>query len=225
MLEFVAVSKEYKAAAAPVPVLRNLDLEIAAGERVAIMGPSGSGKSTLLNLACGLDRPSAGEIRLDGVALSDLPEDERTRLRRERIGMVFQTFNLLPTLTALENVALPLRLRGTARRAADAQAMKLLDCVGLAARAHHRPDELSGGERQRAAIGRALVYRPALVLADEPTGNLDSTTGTEILRLLAQLQREYGMTLLIVTHNPEAGKSCERLIRLHDGRIVSDERA
>jgi len=197
-----------------------LSLDIAPLERVAVMGPSGSGKSTLLNLACGLDVPTSGTVVVGGVELSSLDDDERTRLRREKIGMVFQTFNLLPTLTALENVAVPLRLQGLHRKEAERRASLMLGRVGLAHRTAHRPDELSGGERQRVAIARALIFQPHLLLADEPTGNLDSATGEEILRLLDDLQQEYRSTLVMVTHNAAAASFCHRIIKLHDGRIV-----
>jgi putative ABC transport system ATP-binding protein len=206
-----------------VCVLDALDLEIKTHQRVAVMGPSGSGKSTLLNLICGLDVPSAGRIYFEGVELSRLTDDECTRLRREKIGMIFHTFNLLPTLTALEIVALPLRLQGCSSREADARARKILDRVGLQERATHRPDEMSGGERQRTAIGRALIFQPPLILADEPTGNLDSHTGEEILELLDELHNDLGTTILLVTHNELAAAHCERHISLRDGRIDSDE--
>jgi putative ABC transport system ATP-binding protein len=188
------------------------------------MGPSGSGKSTLLNLVCGLDQPTAGSVRIDGTDLSELSDDARTRLRREKIGMIFQTFNLLPTLTAIENVALPLRLQGLAKRDAEDRSRSMLADVGLKDRANHRPDELSGGERQRVAIARALIFRPPLLLGDEPTGNLDSATGGEILSLLKRLQEECSSTLLLVTHNTEAANYCHRIVTLHDGQIVQDER-
>jgi putative ABC transport system ATP-binding protein len=188
------------------------------------MGPSGSGKSTLLNLICGLDEPTSGSVKVDGLELSALSDDERTRQRREKIGMIFQTFNLLPTLTSLENVAFPLRLQGLAKKEAEHRAAAMLEHVGLKDRAVHRPDELSGGERQRVAIARALIFRPPLLLGDEPTGNLDSTSGGEILRLLDKLQQEYGSTLLMVTHNAQAASYCNRIITLRDGRIVQDER-
>lgn len=198
-----------------------VNLLIGQGERVAVMGPSGSGKSTLLNLICGLDEPSSGEIKIDGANIASLNDDARTRLRREKIGMIFQTFNLLPTLTAQENVALPLRLNGTPKREADKRAKAMLEKVGLGARATHRPDEMSGGERQRIAIARALIFQPPVLLADEPTGNLDSKTGEEILALLDDLHREFKTTILMVTHNDEAAQHCDRVIRLRDGKIVS----
>ena len=204
--------------------LNNVSLQIGPAERVAVTGPSGSGKSTLLNLVCGLDEPTSGSVKIDGADLSGLTDDPRTRLRREKIGMIFQTFNLLPTLTAIENVALPLRLQGLAKKEAEQRAASMLGRVGLKDRMNHRPDELSGGERQRVAIARAVIFRPPLLLGDEPTGNLDSATGGEILRLLDELQEEYKSTLLMVTHNAEAASYCSRIVRLHDGRIVQDER-
>jgi putative ABC transport system ATP-binding protein len=223
MLQFDEVGKTY-GSGQPVTVLRGLNLAIEPLERVAVMGPSGSGKSTLLHLACGLDRPTSGSVRVDGVELSSLDDDARTRLRREKVGMVFQTFNLLPTLTATENVALPLRLQGIGKHEADERANGMLGRVSLEHRATHRPDQLSGGERQRVALARALIFRPPLLLADEPTGNLDAGTGEEILRLLDELQQEYQSTLLMVTHNAEAASYCRRIVTLHAGRIVRDER-
>jgi putative ABC transport system ATP-binding protein len=197
-------------------------LSVERGERVAVMGPSGSGKSTLLNLICGLDEPTSGTITIDGVEIAALDDDARTRWRREKIGMIFQTFNLLPTLSAAENVSLPLRLQGLARREAERRALELLDRVGLAPRAAHRPDELSGGERQRVAIARALVFQPPLLLADEPTGNLDSATGEEILGLLDDLHREFRTTILVVTHNELAAAHCDRILFLRDGSVVRE---
>ena len=224
MIEFKGVSKAY-GPRGNVLALKRLDLLIATGERVAIIGPSGSGKSTLLNLASGMDVASSGSVKLDGVELSALDDPVRTRLRREKIGMVFQTFNLLPTLTAMENVALPLRLQGLAKGASQHRARALLERVGLQHRSSHRPDELSSGERQRVALARALIFQPPVLLADEPTGNLDSVTGEQILRLLDDLQREYRSTLLMVTHNAAAAGHCQRVITLHDGQIVRDERS
>ncbi len=223
MIELVDVSRSY-GGLTKVAALSNINLTIGAGERVAVMGPSGSGKSTFLNLVCGLDQPTAGTILIDGVDIGILDDDSRTRLRRERIGMIFQTFNLLPTLTAIENVALPLRLNGMSRRVAEPRAVAMLKRVGLGGRLDHRPDQLSGGERQRMAIARALIFEPPLLLADEPTGNLDSQTGDEILDLLDQLHGELNMTILLVTHNEEAIRFCDRLVRLRDGRVVNDEK-
>ena len=222
MIQLTNVTKSYGADAGVV-ALHGISLQIDGAERVAVMGPSGSGKSTLLNLVCGLDEPTSGSVKVEGVELSGLSDDARTRLRREKIGMIFQTFNLLPTLTALENVALPLRLQGLSKREAEGRAASMLSRVGLDKRIVHRPDELSGGERQRVAVARALIFEPPLLLADEPTGNLDSATGEEILRLLDELQQEYKSTLLMVTHNAEAAGYCNRIVTLHDGRIVRDE--
>jgi putative ABC transport system ATP-binding protein len=205
-----------------VLALNNITLHIGDGDRVAVMGPSGSGKSTLLNLVCGLDEPTSGSVKVEGVELSGLTDDARTRLRREKIGMIFQTFNLLPTLSAIENVALPLRLQGLTKKEAEDRAKAMLGHVGLKARMIHRPDELSGGERQRVAIARALIFQPPLLLGDEPTGNLDSATGDEILRLLDDLQEEYKSTLLMVTHNATAASYCNRVVTLRDGHIIED---
>jgi putative ABC transport system ATP-binding protein len=223
MIQLVNVSKHYGSGKV-VQALRNVDLQIARGEHVAVMGPSGSGKSSLLHLVCGLDEPTTGCITIDGVELSGLADDARTRMRRNKIGMIFQTFNLLPMLTALENVALPLRLQGLRRRETRDRAFTLLARVGLKDRATHRPDELSGGERQRVAIARALIFHPALLLGDEPTGNLDSATGAEILGLLDELHREYHTTLLMVTHNTLAASFCDRVVTLRDGQILKEER-
>jgi len=222
MILLTEVSKSYGSEKA-VTALRHVNLAIAAGERVAVMGPSGSGKSTLLNLVCGLDEPTSGSVKVEGVELSGLDDDARTRLRREKIGMIFQTFNLLPTLTAGENVALPLRLQGLSKHEAERRAISMLERVGLKDRAVHRPDELSGGERQRVAIARAVIFEPPLLLADEPTGNLDSATGEEILRLLDDLYLQYESTLILVTHNAEAARHCGRIVSLHDGQIVRDQ--
>jgi putative ABC transport system ATP-binding protein len=221
MVKIEEVSRAYGGGKV-VHALRDVSLTVARGERVAVMGPSGSGKSTLLNLICGLDEPTAGRVTVDGVEIARLGDDERTRLRREKIGMVFQTFNLLPTLTAAENVGLPLRLQGLARREADARSRAMLERVGLRERATHRPDELSGGERQRIAIARALIFQPPILLADEPTGNLDSKTGEEILSLLDGLHREFNTTVLLVTHNAEAAAHCDRVLTMRDGRLTSD---
>jgi putative ABC transport system ATP-binding protein len=221
MIQLQDVTKSYGADKGVV-ALKNITLTIGPAERVAVMGPSGSGKSTLLNLVCGLDEATSGSVTVEGVELAGLSDDARTRLRREKIGMIFQTFNLLSTLTALENVALPLRLQGLSKREAEDRAAAMLGHVGLKSRTVHKPDEMSGGERQRVAIARALIFKPPILLGDEPTGNLDSHTGDDILRLLDDLQQEYQSTLLMVTHNIQAANFCMRIITLHDGEIVSD---
>jgi putative ABC transport system ATP-binding protein len=208
-----------------VAALCGVTLEIFPGETVAVMGPSGSGKSTLLNLICGLDDPTSGSVWFEGRDLAKLNDNDRTRLRRVKIGMVFQTFNLLPTLTGLENVALPLRLNGSPSRTAAEKAAKMLERVGLRDRSRHRPDEMSGGERQRVAIARALIFEPPLLLADEPTGNLDSRAGDDLLHLLDGLHADLDMTIVLVTHNELAASHCERRITLLDGTIVGDETA
>lgn len=202
--------------------LEGIDLEIARGEMAAIVGPSGSGKSTLLNLIGGLDRATSGEITIEGTSLNGLPDDELTRIRRDKIGFVFQFFNLLPSLSCLENVAIPLHLRGWPRKKTEARARELLELVQLGRRVDHLPDELSGGERQRVAIARALSIYPPILLADEPTGNLDTHTGQEILNLIRDVQRQLNSTVLVVTHDREVAESCGRIVSLRDGRIVED---
>jgi putative ABC transport system ATP-binding protein len=202
-----------------VTVLDGVDLDVARGECVAITGPSGSGKSTLLGLIAGLDAPTSGTVQVDGVELTRLGEDALAHFRRDRIGFVFQSFHLIPTLTAAENVAIPLELAGV--REARARAAVLLDDVGLAPRAHHYPSQLSGGEQQRVALARAVARAPGLVLADEPTGNLDSATGGAIIELLLRLNRERGSTLLLVTHGAALAAQADRQIALRDGRVVA----
>ncbi|MCX6551980.1 MAG: ABC transporter ATP-binding protein [Acidobacteria bacterium] len=207
-----------------VTALDHLDLKIERGDMVSIVGASGSGKSTLLNLIGALDRPSAGWIDVDGERLDGLTDDGLTKVRRDKIGFIFQFFNLLPTLNCLENVALPLHLRGWPRKKAGDRARELLDLVQLGKRLDHVPDELSGGERQRVAIARALAIFPPILLADEPTGNLDSSTGAEILKLVQDLHARLNATVLIVTHDQQVARSCARTVTLRDGRIVGDER-
>jgi putative ABC transport system ATP-binding protein len=212
-----------------IDALQGVDIEIAAGEMVAIMGPSGSGKSTLMHLLGLLHGPDTDDgpaptLRIDGVDATGLSDGERTRIRARSMGFVFQSFNLVPTLTAEENVALAAEYAGVSATAARVAARASLASVGLAERASHRPMELSGGEQQRVAIARALVNDPKLILADEPTGNLDSSRAVEVLGLLRRFNRERGQTVLIVTHDAEVGASCDRIIRMRDGRIVGDER-
>ena len=207
-----------------VTALDGIDLSIAKGEMASIVGPSGSGKSTMLNLIGGLDHPSAGELELDGQPLSKLSDDDLTRVRRDKIGFIFQFFNLLPTLSCLENVSLPLHLRGWPRKKVQERARELLDLVRLSERLDHLPDELSGGERQRVAIARALSVYPPILLADEPTGNLDTDTGAEILKLIHDLHDRLGATVLVVTHDKTVADSCPRTIQLRDGRVFADTR-
>jgi putative ABC transport system ATP-binding protein len=221
MIQLDGVSKQF---AAGVTALHDVSLVIERGEMVSIIGPSGSGKSTLLNLAGGLDNPTSGRVVVDGHPLGGLSDEELTRVRRDTIGFVFQFFNLLPTLTCLDNVALPLHLRGWTRRKAEERAGELLTLVQLDARLHHRPEQLSGGERQRVAIARALSIYPPVILADEPTGNLDTSTGRDILALVRDLHGRLGCTVVIVTHDMRVAESCQRTISLRDGRIVDDLR-
>lgn len=207
-----------------VVALDHVDLVIPRGEMIAIIGPSGSGKSTLLNLVGGLDRPTSGDVIVDGAALAGLADDELTRVRRDKIGFIFQFFNLLPTLSCLENVGLPLHLRGWSRTKVDDRAGELLTLVQLGHRMTHLPEELSGGERQRVAIARALSVYPPILLADEPTGNLDTRTGEEILGLIRDLHQRLGSTVVMVTHDMHVARSCQRTVSLRDGRIVEDVR-
>jgi putative ABC transport system ATP-binding protein len=217
----VGLTRHYKMGDAYVEALRGVDLSMAHGEFVALVGPSGSGKSTVLNLIGGLDRPTGGEVWVDGIELSASDERVLTEHRRERVGFVFQTFNLLPRLTAEENVALPLMFGGVPQAERRGRARMLLERVGLGARLGHRPTQLSGGEQQRVAIARALVGQPALLLADEPTGNLDSVTGSEIMALLRELNRERQLTALVVSHDAEVAAYAERVVKLRDGRVES----
>jgi putative ABC transport system ATP-binding protein len=223
MISLTGVSKHFNGKT-KVVALDSVDLTVERGEMVSIVGPSGSGKSTLLNLIGGLDRPSAGEIRIDGQAIASLADDDLTRLRRDKIGFVFQFFNLLPSLTCVENVALPLHLKGLPRRDIEKRARELLDLVQLGKRFDHLPDELSGGERQRVAIARALAFSPPVLLADEPTGNLDTRTGCEILKLIHDLHDRLHATILIVTHDNNVAESCPRTVTLRDARIAGDVR-
>ncbi|GBD14433.1 putative ABC transporter ATP-binding protein YknY [bacterium HR25] len=216
--------KTYRLGSSVVRALDGLDLVVERGEFVAIMGRSGSGKSTLLHVLGGLDRPDEGQVVIEGQDITRLSNGQVTRLRREKVGFVFQEFNLVPTLTALENVELPLRYAGVSRGERRRRAAEALAMVGLGERLHHRPSQLSGGEQQRVAIARALVNRPAVVLADEPTGELDSQTAMQVVDLMRGLARELGQTFVIVTHDPAVGERCQRIIRMNDGRIISDER-
>ena len=223
MIRLVNVSKEF-GGRKRVLALDNINLSVERGEMVSIIGPSGSGKSTLLNLIGGMDQATTGEVRIDGQSLAALSDDDLTRLRRDKIGFIFQFFNLLPSLTCLENVALPLHLRGWPKRKIEERSRELLDLVQLDHRTDHLPDELSGGERQRVAIARALAVSPPILLADEPTGNLDSHSGAEILGLIRSLHEKLNATVLIVTHDSGVARSCPRTIALSDARVVDDRR-
>ncbi|MBI4539085.1 MAG: ABC transporter ATP-binding protein [Gemmatimonadetes bacterium] len=228
MIVAQSLGKTYSSGGRPLSVLAGIDLTVQGRELLAILGPSGSGKTTLLGLLAGLDLPTAGSVRIDGRDLSTLTEDERARLRAETIGFVFQTFHLIPTLTALENVLVPVELRGPSpslpRSRFDAHARELLERVGLGGRLHHYPAQLSGGEQQRVAIARAFVNEPIILFADEPTGNLDAETGATVIELLVALNRESETTLVLVTHDPELAARADRVLRLAGGRIVSEER-
>jgi ABC-type lipoprotein export system ATPase subunit len=223
MIQLDRVTKQF-AGKRDVSALRGVSISIEKGEMVSIVGPSGSGKSTLLNVVGGLDRPTSGEVRIAGQTLGGLTDDQLTKVRRDTIGFIFQFFNLLPSLSCLENVGLPLHLRGWPRTKVQARATELLTVVQLAHRLNHLPDELSGGERQRVAIARALSIYPPVLLADEPTGNLDTHTGEDILALIRDLHARLGSTVLIVTHDMNVARSCSRMITLRDGQVVEDVR-
>ena len=219
-LRFAALSKSYQEGNRTRVVLDNADAHFAQGDYVAILGRSGSGKSTLLNLISGIDRPDSGQVWLNGVEVSALDDHRRTLIRRRQIGFVFQFFNLISTLTVWENVTLPLELNGASMAMISARAEGLLDAVGLLDRRNTLPDRLSGGEQQRVALARALVHDPLLVLADEPTGNLDEQTGAQILALLMQMTRQAGKTVLMVTHSAEAAAHADRVLTLREGKLL-----
>jgi putative ABC transport system ATP-binding protein len=219
VIELFGVSKTVTSGGAPLTILHPTSLQIARGRAVAITGPSGSGKSTLLGLIAGLDAPTSGRISLEGTDITSLGEEALARLRGEKVGIVFQFFHLLPSLTAYENVLVPMEIAGARDSASRAKA--LLDDVGLASRGHHYPSQLSGGEQQRVAIARALANDPPIVLADEPTGNLDSATGRQVIELLVSVNRQRGRTLVLVTHDAELAKFADDVIALRDGRVVS----
>jgi putative ABC transport system ATP-binding protein len=217
--------KTYKMGEVEVQALRGASLQIARGEVVAIMGPSGSGKSTLMNILGCLDRPTSGQYSLDGESVATLNDDQLATIRNHRVGFVFQSFNLLSRQTALANVELPLRYAGLRNGQRAARAQAALETVGLGDRIHHRPMELSGGQQQRVAIARAIVNEPAIIMADEPTGNLDSKVGKEIMTVLLNLNKERGTTLIIVTHDPAIGSQAQRIIRIRDGVVDTAEAA
>ena len=219
MIRCSGLTKTYLSGGRPLTVLKNITLQIEAGGAAAIVGPSGSGKSTLLALLAGLDQPTSGTVWLDGSDITRLTEDERARFRGQKVGFIFQSFHLIPTLTAQENVQVPLELRG--EPAVD-QAVQLLTRVGLGDRLHHYPTQLSGGEQQRVAIARAFSTRPRILFADEPTGNLDAATGARVIELLTELNREFGTTTVLVTHDQDLARRAQRIIRLADGAVVDD---
>ena len=221
-IELVEVSKTYQRGGTEVRALREVSLAVPRGEFLSVMGPSGSGKSTFLNLVAGLDIASSGAVHVAGRALREMSDDALTDLRQTEVGVIFQFFNLLPNITAVDNVALPLRVLGGSRRETEERALAALSRVGLNGRAHHRPLQLSGGEMQRVAIARALAIEPTIILADEPTGNLDSLAGTDILELLREYNRERGVTVVLVTHSAIAAAYGDRIITLRDGRIVEE---
>jgi ABC-type lipoprotein export system ATPase subunit len=216
------IHKTYRSGKIQLHALKGVSLEVMAGEMAAVMGPSGCGKSTLLNCLSGLDQFDSGEVVIEGASLRDMNDKDRTRYRAQRMGFVFQTFNLLPVLTAVENVEFPLLVSGTRPAQARQRALVALDRVTLADWAHHRPAELSGGQRQRVAVARALVNDPALIWADEPTGNLDSEAAAGVLAMMRQLNREQGQTFIVVTHDREMAAMCDRIIQMRDGQIVAD---
>ncbi len=224
IVEAIGVEKTYGTGSVEVRALNGVDLTLERGEMVAIMGPSGCGKTTLLNCLSGLDSIDGGDIRIEGVSLRDLSDRERTDYRARRMGFVFQFYNLMPVLTAVENVELPLLVAHVPQREARERALKALELVGLAGRADHLPDALSGGERQRATIARALANDPAIVWADEPTGDLDSENAQEIVDLMRRLNLERGLTFLIVTHDIAVGRRTDRIVRMLDGEIVEEQR-
>ena len=218
------IHKTYDTGSVKVHALRGIDLMVKRGEMVAIMGPSGCGKTTLLNCLSGLDEIESGQVLIDGVVLHDLPDDERSEYRARRMGFVFQLYNLLPVLSAVENVELPLLVSGVGAREARKRATEMLDRVGLADRGRNIPAELSGGQRQRVTIARALVNQPAIVWADEPTGDLDSETAQEIVDLMVELNRANNQTFVLVTHSQEVGEQAHRIVRMRDGMIVDEGR-
>ncbi|MDH4283916.1 MAG: ABC transporter ATP-binding protein [Gallionellaceae bacterium] len=224
MIEFTEVSRIFTVGDQEVSALRNINLNLAAGEYVSIMGPSGSGKSTLLNLVGLLDRPTSGIYRLDGIDVTMLDDEQQARVRREKIGFVFQFFHLVPRLSAATNIELPLILAGIPAEERKDRVAQLLESYGLTERASHRPDQLSGGQRQRVAIARATIMQPAVLLADEPTGNLDQATGKEVMGLLERLTAQ-GVTLILVTHDPALGQRASRKLQMVDGKIVADTRS
>lgn len=222
ILHIADLSKTYQSAGRTLTVLDHINFSVTAGSTNAIVGPSGSGKTTLLGLCAGLDRSSSGIVELNGINLGNLSEDKRAQVRNQYVGFIFQNFQLLPTLTALENVMVPLELRG--ERNIKARALDLLDKVGLAERSHHYPTQLSGGEQQRVSLARAFSNQPKILFADEPTGNLDAETSEKVIKLIFDLNKEAGTTLVVVTHDLELAAKTQRIIRIKGGKLVSDEK-
>lgn len=222
-VDIINVRKTYRMGEVEVHALRGVNLRVARGDFLGIIGPSGSGKTTLLNVIGALDRPTEGKVLVDGVDISGLNDKELADFRNRKIGFIFQFFNLIPRMTALENVELPMAIAGVSRGQRRRKALRLLESVGLGDRVDHRPSEMSGGEQQRVAIARALVNDPSIVLCDEPTGNLDTATGMEIVRLMRGLNRERGQTFIVVTHDPEIVRSANRVAHIHDGVIARIE--
>ena len=219
-LEASQLWKLYQAGESTVEAVRGVDVRIDSGEMIAVMGPSGCGKTTLLNILSGIDEPTSGTVSVNGQPLYGISDDQRTDLRSQHFGFIFQNFNLLPVLSAVENVELPLLLNGRSPGEARSEAQRALERVGLGDRSGHRPAELSGGQQQRVAVARAIVHRPSIILCDEPTGNLDNTTSGEVMRLLNTMNEEQGTTFLIVTHDPAIAAQCQRTITMSDGNIV-----
>jgi ABC-type lipoprotein export system ATPase subunit len=221
LLRFEGVSKTYHRGSESIHALEKVSFDVGAGDFVVVTGPSGSGKSTLLHVAAGLDEPDEGSVLFEGIDIYSYSARERAKFRRRKLGFVFQFFNLVPTLNAVQNVSLPLLLDGISKNSADAKAEELLTQLGMAHRLHHKPNEMSGGQMQRVAVARALIADPPLILADEPTGNLDSETGEEVLRLLKEAAAQHGAAVILVTHDPEAAGIGDRRVAIHDGRILT----
>ena len=217
--------KLYASGESTVQAVKGVNVSIGGGEMIAIMGPSGCGKTTLLNVLSGIDEPTSGEVAINGKSLFSVSDDERSRMRAEYLGFIFQDFNLLPVLSAVENVELPLLLLGKSANEARTTALDALSAVGLSDRSDHRPSELSGGQQQRVAIARAIVHNPAVVLCDEPTGNLDSKTSSNVMSLLKSINQKMGTTFLLVTHDSSIAKQCSRILNMDDGEIISDEQS
>lgn len=224
VMQATALWKIYASGDSTVQAVRGVEVEINEGEMIAIMGPSGCGKTTLLNVLSGIDEPNSGEVMIDGNPMYSVSDDKRTQMRAENLGFIFQDFNLLPVLSAVENVELPLLLLGKSATESRTSALEALDSVGLADRSEHRPTELSGGQQQRVAIARAIVHHPKVILCDEPTGNLDSATSSTVMTLLKEINKKLGTTFLLVTHDKDVASQCSRILRMDDGLMVDDGR-